>query len=326
MSRNTEQMRKWSMGVLAAMLCVTSLFTSTSCNESEDIAYEYDSLTLIEKGKFLYSFFLREGEEIEKQYWKDGDKVGVFLTKDTIGNPYEDLPDHYSNLRHQYLSGVWFSDPYDIRLTDNEAVMYAYYPFTPNANPQALDVSVRSNIDYMYGTHLLPQRSVKAGKAVAYIDMKHVMAMLDFRFRKVDFKANVVVTDLTLRKVKSTGEADTIIALPIAGKLNIQTGDVQYTEYGQIGYKDLFFQLKEEYTTANRFLCYAFPYDIQGDEIELILGINNKQYTVTLDWQNDWNRAYRAVYNISFTGKYIYIENVEINRWENHYIDVTIRD
>ena len=62
-----------------------------------------------------------------------------------------------------------------------------------------------------------------------------------------------------------------------------------------MGYKDMYFQLKDEYTTANRFLCYAFPYDIQGDEIELGLGINGKNYSVTLDWQNDRNLGYRSV-------------------------------
>lgn len=311
---------------LVAMMAGSFMFTTSSCNESDDIEYEYDSLELKRKGNLLYSFFLREGEEIEKQYWKDGDKVGVYLTEDTLGNTYRDLPDLYDNVWHQYLSGVWFSDPYDIPLTSDTAVIYAYYPFVPNADPRALDVSVRKNIDYMYGTHMYPQNSVKAGNAVAYIDMKHVMAMLDIRFRKQDFKANVVVTDITIRKVKPVSASDTLLSIPLAGKLDIQTGDIKYTEYGQIGYKDLFFQLKDDFIPANRFLCYAFPYDIQGDEIEMVLGINNKNYSVTLDWQNDWNRGFRSVYNITFTGKYIYLENVSIDKWDNKYIDVIIRD
>lgn len=319
-------MQRMTMLCIGALVAVSFMFTTSSCNKSDDLEYEFDSLALKAKGKFLYSFFLREGEEIEKQYWKDGNLVGLYLTKDTLGNPYEDMPELYSNIRHQFLSGVWFSDPYDIPLTKNEAVLYAYYPFVPNANPFAIDVNVRKQVDYMYGTHMYPQKSVKSGNAVAYMDMKHVMAMLDFRFKKYDFKANVVVSDITIRKVKPTSASDTILAIPLAGKLNIQTGEVSYTEYGQMGYKDLFFQLKDEYTTANRFLCYAFPYDIQGDEIELVLGINGKNYSVTLDWQNDWNRGYRSVYNITFTGKNLYLENVSIDDWDNKYIDVIIRD
>lgn len=301
---------------------------TTSCNRSDNIEYDSDTLVDGRDKRFLYSFFLKENEDIDKPSWADGQAVGAFLTEEFmgLGNAYRNDPAQYNNLYHMYVAGVWQSTPPAIRLYDSNAVIYAYYPFVPDVNPKAVAMSVKAQTDYMYGTHQAPQTAVCEGKNVAYIQMKHAMSMLDFRFRKEDFKKDVVISAVMLNKVHRTDRDDKYDQLPLAATLDIATGNVTQTEWGQIRFDGFEYLLTDDFNDKNRLLRYVFPYDIIYDEIELTLCINGEYYTTTLDWQNDWNRGFRCVYNIVFTGRNIYIDSVEIKPWKNVDIDVTIRD
>lgn len=190
----------------AAMLSVIL----ASCNDSEEG-------TLSTEGKDLritatIGAITKSGE---KSDWVDGDKLGVFVTSEQLGSPYNgDVTN--SNIPFTYSASGWSSRR--ITLDDKLATVFAYYPFTEaDMDGKVIPLETGTQTDYMYG--------VGAGKASALtttnvnINMKHALTQVVFKMKKNNYTGGAGA----LTKVLISNNATSTV-LKTTGTMDISTG------------------------------------------------------------------------------------------------------
>ena len=313
-----------------AIASCLALGTLTACNEAEPSLVGGGELGTENSGipglsdDLLVVYAHHGTTELEVNQWTDRYSFGLFLTKDSIGNPYENDDDLYSNIRCTYTKEGWKLDPERIPLSERPAVIYAYAPYREDLDPYAMPVECESGTYYMYGTHVEPQTSVRKGSMVARLLLKQTQALLDFKMRKREWRGELVLEKVYIRKKKQTEQADETPsdsrsanesnALPIAGTVNIMTGRMTITEYGQYASPDMQQTVKTEYVNSARVVMPVIPRKIDKNEVELVFVVNGMEKSITLPENINWNAGKRNVINLTFTGEGIEIET-SIKPW-----------
>lgn len=286
------------------------------------------------KSDVLGLFAYNGGTEVESNVWTEKMTMGLFLTKDSLNNPYENDRSTYSNIKCVYTKAGWQTDPAEINLSDRPAVIYAYAPYQENVDPTCVPVECESGEYYMYGTHLEPQTSVRKGDNVAKLLMKQVQALVDFRIKKKDWDGILVLQKLVIRRkgsvlndsvatARASVKADSTNALPIAGVMDIQHGTLVNTGYGQYTSKTISGVVTEEFNTEARIVQTVMPMDIKKDMVELVFTINGMEKSITLRENQDWKSGTRNIINLTFTGEGFEIEE-SIKPWEDVEQDIIV--
>lgn len=310
-----------------------ALGTLTACNEAEqtlvgggELGSENNDIPGLSK-ELLVVYAHHGTTELEINQWKDRYSFGFFMTKDSIGNPYENDDDLYSNIRCTYTKEGWKTDPEKIYLSDRPAVIYAYAPYRDEMDPYAMPVECVSGTYYMYGTHAEPQTSVRKGSMVARLLLKQSQALLDFKMRKKDWRGELVLEKVYIRKKQQASEAtdsraaDEKNALPIAGTVNIMTGKMTITEYGEFASKDMQQVVTTDFGTSARVVMPVIPRHVGKDDVELVFVVNGMEKSITLPENTNWTAGKRNVINLTFTGEGIEIET-SIKPWLNIEEDI----
>ena len=142
---------------------------------------------------------------IEGSRLPDNSSVGLFITDDS--GFYE--PAGYRNIKYTSRSEggaqVWESEN-PIYLSDKDATLYSYYPHIASlTSMNLLPVTASSTVqvDYMWGNPV----NVSKGNRVAYITMKHALAVV-----RVDFVRGTYSGDGIVSKVSFSGGCAASIA------------------------------------------------------------------------------------------------------------------
>lgn len=274
-------------------------------------------------GLFAYN----GGTEVESNVWKENMTMGLFLTKDSINNPYENDRNTYSNIKCMYTKEGWKTDPRNIKLSDRPAVIYAYAPYIENVDPLRIPVECHSGQYYMYGTHLEPQTSVRKGDNVAKVLLKQTQALVDFRMKKKDWDGELVLQKIVIRRKgfnlnDSVADSRAVVpdstnALPVAGELDIRNGKLTNTGWGQYESKQIEGIVTEDFTTSARIVLPVMPLNIGKDMVEIVFTVNGFEKSITLHENKHWKTGTRNIINLTFTG-----EGFEIEDFIKPWVDV----
>ena len=304
-----------------------ALSTLTACNEAEhslvgggELGSENNDIPGLSK-ELLVVYAHHGTTELEVNQWKDRYSFGLYLTKDSIGNPYENDDDLYSNIRCTYSKEGWKLDPEKVYLSERPAVIYAYAPYREEMDPYAMPVECESGTYYMYGTHVEPQTSVRKGSMVARLLLKQSQALLDFKMRKRDWRGELKLEKVYIRKKQNVDAqqatsrvANEDNALAIAGTVNIMTGKMTITEYGEYASKDMEQIVTTDFGSSARVVMPVIPRKIAKDDVELVFVVNGMEKSITLPENINWTAGKRNVINLTFTGEGIEIET-SIKPW-----------
>lgn len=302
-----QTMTKWGVFiVMATLFCSCNKYSSIFTGGGET-GEEFEEI--IDKKNKMLSLVVHSGNDIVKeQLWEDGSSIGLFLTKDTLHNVYEDN-ELYSNVKAVYHNGIWRMTPEIIELTDNPAIIYAYAPYNRDIDPMKMKVECESGEVYMYGTHGKEQEYVRRGEAKAFLNMYKTQCLIDFRIKKDKLEGNLLLKGIKIRRKGSNS------LLPIEGIVNIQSGEMTYTNYGTLERTGLAKVIKEEFTPEARVLIPVLPYQFDDNEVEIIFNVNGRERSITLGGEQDWVAGKRNIINLTFSGEDIFVD-VAIKKWD----------
>lgn len=297
----------WGIAVLMTLcLIACNEYSSLSAGGGE-VGEEYEEI--IDRKKKMLTLVVHSGNDIvQEQLWDENSNIGLFLTKDTLGNVYDD-DDLYSNIKAIYKNGKWEMTPEEVVLTDNPAIIYAYSPYKKSIDPTNMEVECTSGEVYMYGTHGKGQWYVRKGENKAFLNLYKTQALIDFRIRKEKLEGNLILKGITIRKKNNSQ------GLPIEATVNIQTGEMTYTRYGQFEKINIREAITENFSTDARILMPVLPFEFEDDEVEIIFYINNIERKITLHGDSDWKAGMRNIINLTFSGEDIFFD-VNIKKWD----------
>lgn len=323
-----------------AIYFMAGLALMTACNSDDygEVGYgdDWDSEGYPVYGvqqDALYLNVYLDGEKINDSgypvhNWQDGETIGVYVTSGELGSPYLGDAATYNNIKSTYNEGYWRMDTKKVTLTTDSAVVYAYSPYQQELDPTAWLIDSRTGDVFMYGTHAAPQTAVVYGDMIAKVILNQTQSLLDIRIRKEpDCMEELILDGIYLKKINPSGTNDTDPAngLPVTGTVNIQTGELTYASYGEYKREHLRYTLTNEYTNDNRVLIPVLPYDIQGNDVEIVFVVNGVEMSLSLDQRKDWNVGMRNVYSVSLTGSSASMD-VLIKPWEDINNDLVIQD
>jgi len=314
-----------------------ALMTLSACNKADEPIIGGGQTGSEEPGGVpgldndILSIFAYNGTtEISTGQWADGHSIGLFLTKDSLGNPYENNYDAYSNIPAVYTKEGWTTVPAAVKLTERPAIVYAYSPYRPDIDPRAMHVECASGTYYMYGTHAAPQTSVRKGSMIVRLLFKQAQSLIDFRMKKRDWRGDLELQRIVIRRATDSSSrtggsvvADTtsVTGLPIEGNLDIQTGDMTYTAYGQYDSGPMSQTVTENISSTARVLMPVMPLTAEDGPVELAFTVNGREMSVVLDEDTYFTSGARNVINLTFTG-----EGIEVNSSIKDWADSTQQD
>ena len=252
--------------------------------------------------------------------WSDGNSLGLFLTKGSPDRPY--LSDgSVTNVRSVMKAGLWTFPDGEVTLDDTPAVIFAYTPHRNGADPYSLPIETASCTQYMYGTHLSPQVSVRRGEPMASLEMRHVLSLVELRIRKHgNFRERA-----QLQQVGIEAASDSTL-LPVKGTVDIVTGALTETAYGSYGLSGLSQTLPVSYEDSCIWRLTTIPRDLAEGEVNLTLTVNGLRMSLPVPEENDWRAGQRSIYNIVVDADVCRIERVEIVPWRDIVIEGEFED
>lgn len=223
----------------------------------------------------------------EKSAWVDGDKLGVFVTDEQLGNPYNGDAKN-SNIPFAFSALGWNSRR--VTLDDRLAIVFAYYPFTESSSDgKAIPLETGTQTDYLYGTG--------SGSASALtttsvdINMRHALTQVVFRMKKNGYTGGV--GELT-RVVISNNAASTV--LKTTGTMNISTGVITGGTPGSVSLTAKHSILN----TETSFSSIVMPVTATpGDDLRVAFTIDGKDFYHVFKAGTTWKSGFRNIYTFT---------------------------
>lgn len=311
-------------------LIVSLAMCMASCNHSDPLG-EIGDVTYIPEEELadkLSLVLLKENETLATSSWEDYQTAGIYVTSGLLDNPYQGNDELYSNIYCRNIAGQWFTEPADIPLAVDRAVVFAYTPYRTLESPRELTVECASGDVYMYGCHELPQTGVRKGDATAQLRMKHFQSLLDFRVRKDSEDRVAVFKGVSVRRKLPEGAVVTgdnytsDNGLPVQAVGDIASGNLTTTKWGY-HHRGVEWVLDTHFTTAHQLLIPVIPCKVYQNKVELLFFFNDKTIVKTIEEGKDWVRGKKSVFNVTFTGEDVVID-LEIEPWLTTEIKVEI--
>ena len=210
--------------IIGALLLTLGAIGIASCSQEEDNAVMQEKGNLL---KIRTSVADTRGV-ITGTTFQKGDEIGICVT--TIDG--HDYTGNSQNIRATYTGSDWELER-DVELTDDEAIVYAYYPYSANAT-DSIDIylnptTIPEQTDYLQGSC----QGVSINNTTANIRFNHVLTRITLAITK---GANDVGEGKISRariengvqyyKGNYVGEQPTMRGTKIAtrGKMSIKTG------------------------------------------------------------------------------------------------------
>lgn len=219
----------------------------------------------------------------------NGDTIGLYLQGYYRGYPFPHA------IRENY--GWRLSEP--VFLSSEPVRLFAYYPFRleDHANLEAKQVDVEhiSQTDYMHGQ--AEGDYVSREKSYADIVMKHVLALVQFKFIRNDYPH-----DCSVQRV-SINNADGVTQLRSKGALDIESGDITVKEgcYDKAAITPEDMNFNDPYTSEEQYArVLVMPIEPVMDDGDLFFEfeIDGRIYTWPVKAGTYWGSGMKYTYEV----------------------------
>ena len=161
--------------IISALLLTLGAISIASCSQEEDNAMMQEKGNLL---KIRTSVTDTRGV-ITGTTFQKGDEIGICVT--TVDG--HDYTGNSQNIRATYTGSDWQLEQ-EVELTDDEAIVYAYYPYNANAT-DSVDIYLNptttpEQTDYLQGSC----QGVSINNTTANIQFKHVLTRLTLAVTK----------------------------------------------------------------------------------------------------------------------------------------------
>lgn len=224
-----------------------------------------------------------------KSEFADGDTIGLFLPEYHRGNPFPYIA------RYHY----WWQSSEPVFLSSDPMRISAYYPYRQNEHAFMNDILVNvehvSQTDYMYGH--VNDGYVSREYPYADILMRHVLALVQFKFIKNDYPHDCSVQQVSIQN------ADGITHLKSRGTLNLENGYVEplngYYDKAVILPEDMNFY--EPYTSEEEYArVLVMPIEPVRNDGDLFFEfvIDGRTYTYPVNAGTFWESGNKYTYEV----------------------------
>jgi hypothetical protein len=190
------------------MVVFTMLFSCSDENQPDN----HNNMQLQFKSVAVYNENTEAASGTISEF-ADGDTIGLYLHDYHRGNPFPYIA------RYHY----WWQSSEPVFLSSNPMRISAYYPYRQNEHAFMSDILVNvehlSQTDYMYGQ--ANDGYVSREYPYADILMRHVLALVQFKFIKNDYPHDCSVQQVSINN------ADGVTQLRSKGVLNLENGAVE---------------------------------------------------------------------------------------------------
>lgn len=242
--------------------------------------------------------------------FRDGDQIGLFATKGSLGNNYNDFAG-YANVNSTRKGGVWVQDP-NVYLTGESCKLFAYFPYKKNlTDGTSIDIESTSQTDYMFGTHTNSETAVNSDNPDVYITMKHALALVQFNISKKNYNAVGKLTKITIK-----GNAGFLFK---SAKMNCQTGTVTVKDEADQA-TGIFIQnmveglipsvgteINMDESTFPKVLNLPVNSTLRDGDLTAIFTIDGKDYPFKFSAGTQWESSKKYTYTITLNGTEINI-------------------
>lgn len=275
----------------------------TSCNQDDDVPVKGESSGSGAELNVITEIGTKAVSIGPISLFRDGDQIGLFATKGTLGQNYNDFAG-YSNVNSTRRAGSWQQDPV-IYLTGENCKVFAYFPYKKNlADGANIDIEATSQTDYMYGTHTNPETVVNSDNPDVYITMKHALALVQFNIHKKNYNAEAKLTKIA---IKAGGGY-----LFKTAKMNCQTGQVTVREEADAsgifvqntidGLLTLSTEISMDEKTFPKVLSLPVNSTLRDGDMTATFTIDGKDYVYKFPAGTAWESGKKYTYTITLNG------------------------
>jgi hypothetical protein len=276
--------------LIASILSVVVFAMLFSCSDENqpDNGISYNDTQLQLKSVAVYNENPGSASGVTSEF-TDGDTIGLFLPEYRYGNPFPFVA------RQHY----WWQLSEPVFLSSEPNRLLAYYPFRHKEHAfmtaKEVDVEHITQTDYMYGEDM--NGYVDRGRPYANILMKHVLALVQFKFIR-----NSYPHDCSVQRV-SIQNADGITHLKSKGRLYLEGGEVVIRD----GYYDRAVILPEDmnfyepYTSEEEYArILVMPIEPVRNDGDLFFEfeIDGRTYTYPVKAGTCWQSGNKYTYEV----------------------------
>ena len=241
--------------------------------------------------------------------FQEGDEIGICVT--TIDG--HDYTGNSQNIRATYTGSDWELER-DVELTDDEAIVYAYYPYSANAT-DSIDIYLNptttpEQTDYLQGSC----QGVSINNTTANIRFNHVLTRITLAITKgandvgegkitaARIENNVIVITFPNGQ-QALNYAD---VLDTEGKMSIKLGNVRKIASSGANYIELPLNCAISSSTVQNIDFLVFPYaDSESPKIvkgvKAFITIDGSEYSFMLDENPTWEAGQQYTYPITIS-------------------------
>jgi hypothetical protein len=239
--------------------------------------------------------------------------LGLFVTSGALGNNYEGTSS-YQNVKSTYSGSAW-SQATPVYLTNNNAAIYAYYPYSAVVtNGTIIPVEATSQTDYMYGS----SNDVNNSSAIATLSMKHALALVEFKMNKTNYPGVGLVTKIEI----ANASGKTILFSE--GTLNCSTGTISNTSGKNIsasisngsGLLTLPATASSDESTYPKVMVLPTAATVAAGDLVINFTIDGKVYTYQVPASTTWLGGSKNIYTVTLSGTAVSVNgSVAITDW-----------
>lgn len=276
-----------------------------SCSQEEDDA------VIQEKGNLLKirTSVADSRGVITGTTFQQGDEIGICVT--TVDG--HDYTGNSQNIRATYTGSDWRLER-DVELREDEAVVYAYYPYNANAT-DSIDIYLNptttpEQTDYLQGSI----QGVSIDNTTANIRFNHALTRLTFAITKgANDRGEGVISrvrienNYTALANTGTGELTYLYAhiLAAEGKMCIKTGGTRKADLAGTNPIGLPVSCTISTSSPQYIDFLVFPYEDDaiylGDGVVAFITIDGDEYSFVLDRHPTWEAGQQYTYPITVT-------------------------
>lgn len=233
--------------------------------------------------------------------WKEKDEIGLFFVN-TNGEVSETSN---GNVKGFYDAGRWRLEKPVTASWENMKV-YAYFPYDAAATAESCFLAANTREMYMYGNC---DYYVNAVTREIHVDMFPALSFIRVRIRKVNYPDEKVMEAVSFT-TRGTRAPE---GLPLSGVLNLLTGEIRNTGYGEYVRKGLQVRLEEEFGDVVSFSC--MPMTLHKETTAFGITISGTEYDVQLPQTLCLEQGMVHQISVTFDGKDVIVECVEVKEW-----------
>lgn len=221
--------------------------------------------------------------------------LGIFAVND-------DNKVGYNNIHSVYTQNQWTLSE-TVYLTESDKRIYAYYPYSEEANLNSVSINTQEQIDHLYGYAVNENNqmtTVNATNPKANILLKHALSRITLHIKKAESnKKEGAVYNVALAGV------------PLSATLDISNGSIKTADNGDLVIKSVI-----KLTTEGENIDILVP-PTKAENIMLSIDINEKYHSVQMP-VGVWKSGQQYTYTVEVSDNSLQIGEASITPWDDN--------